>query len=348
MARLNKGMESSQRPGCQSFREKVVLSVLSGKPTTLALPLHGYEEVFLRLVQQMSQTRVERGVDWVAVQPGSILGTQGRFDCGEERGIGYFLEYLPCLCLFAADRTELVLTGLTNTAGDVSVDAVRTVHSRIVKLLVPDAAADLKINRRGFGPNGGGEVAVKYTPVTRIEGRSFGKDERVSRVKGIACTARVAPQMARRMILGVRAVLSGFLPDIFIHVDAFKGDEAGRSPGYSVCLVSECGASGSHFIDAVGAEGCCPEDVGREAAESLLKEIHHSGVFGRKVLRLVFMLLALSGGAVCRVKIQKATRNEKELFALLEEFLGVVYSVDSDNVAVCVGCGLRNYSLRVD
>ena len=54
----------------------------------------------------------------------------------------------------------------------------------------------------------------------------------MKRIRGVAYAARVSPAMASRMVDSAKAVLLKFLPDVYIYTDHYKGDMAGKSPGF--------------------------------------------------------------------------------------------------------------------
>lgn len=57
--------------------------------------------------------------------PGIITNNDGiefDFDCGEERSITYFLEYLVILSLFGKNKLVVKMRGVTNDEIDKSVD----------------------------------------------------------------------------------------------------------------------------------------------------------------------------------------------------------------------------------
>jgi RNA 3'-terminal phosphate cyclase-like protein len=53
-------------------------------------------------------------------------GVEVHFDCGLDRGIAYYLEYLLLIAGIGKTALNIHLHGLTNYAGDNSVDAIQT------------------------------------------------------------------------------------------------------------------------------------------------------------------------------------------------------------------------------
>ncbi|KAJ1545781.1 hypothetical protein HK405_007677 [Cladochytrium tenue] len=220
-------------------------------------------------------------------RPGVITGGAVQHDCPPSRAIGYFLEPMVALAPFAKQPLRLTLTGVTNNNVDVGVDLIRTVLLPTLRRFLPASAAasggslDLRIVRRGLLPLGGGEVTFQCPTVRGLVAPSAagagpaplgeggrrqqptgpagtahaalatepGQPRRaVRRVRGVAYAARVAPATAGRVADAARAVLTRFLPDVYVYVDAARGAEAGRSPGYGCALVAE--SLGTHLHSA--------------------------------------------------------------------------------------------------
>lgn len=53
----------------------------------------------------------------------------------------------------------------------------------------------------------------------------------VKRVRGIACSVRVSPAIANRMVESAKGVLLKYIPDVYIHTDQSRGASSGKSPG---------------------------------------------------------------------------------------------------------------------
>ena len=61
----------------------------------------------------------------------------------------------------------------------------------------------------------------------------------VKRIRGVAFSVRVSPQMCNRMVDGARGVLNALLAAVFIFTDHMSGVESGLSPGFGITLVAE-------------------------------------------------------------------------------------------------------------
>jgi RNA 3'-terminal phosphate cyclase-like protein len=248
--------------GSEHFRQRLILSNLSGKPiriddirTSDENPgLRDYEASLLRLLEKITNGCVieinETGTS-LRYKPGFIHGGTVDHDCGASRAIGYFLEPLSLLSLWGRKPLTATLIGITNDATDPTVDTWRTVTLPLLKALSgldKDEASgggggdfELRIVRRGAPPNGGGQIILRIpiikqtisSPVNLID------EGMVKRIRGIAYSTKVSPQASNRMVDGARGVLNALLADVFIFTDHMSGKEGGLSPGYGITLVAE-------------------------------------------------------------------------------------------------------------
>jgi RNA 3'-terminal phosphate cyclase-like protein len=333
--------------GSVDFRQRIVLSLLSGKKVRIedirvddpdAPGVRACEAGFLRLLSKVSSgSRVEIDASGTSVQfvPGVISG--GKYlthDCGKSRAIGYYLEPLICVALFAKNPIGIELSGVTNDNVDMSVDMIRTVTLPILSRFNVDCdQLQLKVARRGARPNGAGIVQCTL-PNVRSELGAVNLvdavDLRVRRVRGIAYSARVSPAMGNRAIEGARSVLNRFVKDVFIYSDHFKGAESGASPGYGVTLVAES-ADGQALVAselfAETGERQTADELGERVAKQLLVEIMRSGVVDSSNQWLALLLMSLTPRHVSRIRLGPLTAFSIRYLRLINDFLGVRFKI---------------------
>jgi RNA 3'-terminal phosphate cyclase-like protein len=116
------------------------------------------------------------------------------------RSIGYFIEAVLPLCLFAKAPVELHLTGVTNHPSDVSVDLLRAALPPLLQACGVDTAGfAIRTRRRGFQPEGGGLVEFRCPNVRELTPMNLCDEGTLKRVRGTAVTAKVSPQVANRL-----------------------------------------------------------------------------------------------------------------------------------------------------
>ncbi|CAI5534648.1 unnamed protein product [Closterium sp. Naga37s-1] len=325
--------------GSRNLRQRLVYATLSGRAIRIddiraeaeSPGLTEYEASLLRLLEKISNGCVveinETGTK-LRYRPGVLSGGRNlTHDCGTSRAIGYFLQPLFVLGLFGKKPLHITLKGVTNDDRDPSIDTLRTATLPILKRFGVDMAdVELKLVRRGAPPLGGGEVMLRLPIVKQLEPVVWEDEGLVKRVRGVAFTARVAPQVANRMVDAARGVLNRLLPDVFIFTDHFSGADSGRSPGFGISLVAETtsgcllsaeraiascraehegvgGGAGRGGRGGAGGQGEeVPEDLGLQAAQLLLHEVKQGGVVDGSQQAFVLLLCALCTEELCRVQ----------------------------------------------
>uniref|UniRef100_A0A7S1IWZ8 RNA 3'-terminal-phosphate cyclase (ATP) n=1 Tax=Eutreptiella gymnastica TaxID=73025 RepID=A0A7S1IWZ8_9EUGL len=364
-----------QETGSRFFRQNIILATLSGKaveisdirPKDMNPGVRGYEGNFLKLMARFTNgCRIEINDTGTLVKykPGVIVGGQFTHDCSCERGIGYWLEALICLAPFAKQPTQVILTGVTNKEIDIGVDIVRTVTMPLLQKFGVDAS--LKILRRGAPPLGGGRVSFVCSPVRKLQAIELVEEGKIKRIRGLAYSARISPDLANRMVHSAKGLLLKLLPDIFITSDHFRGDEAGLSPGFGITLVAESTNKGDLFLaeevvpepEQMTKDQLTPEDMGDRAARLLLEQIMRGGCVDGQHQAITLLFMALGPEQLSRVCMGQLTEYAENMQRLLEVYFGVTFgvykqkragvpsSVPQRVVVSCIGQTLVNLSKR--
>ncbi|GAA5831617.1 hypothetical protein JCM11251_000770 [Rhodosporidiobolus azoricus] len=333
-AAVDKSSSTSSRvltfTGQSLLRHRLVLSLLSRRPIRIdgirpdddQPGLQPHEVSFLRLVEKLTQgSRLEISYTGTSLlfHPGTIQGGSVTHQCPNERGIGWFLEPLLALAPFGKKDLNLTLRGITTDGRDASVDTIRTSGLPHLAMFLDVEGVELRITKRGHPPLGGGEVTFTCPSVRAIKsGFDFTNVGRVAKIRGIAHSVRVSPQLANRLVASARSVLNRYIPDIYIYTDVYRGEDSGKSPGYAITLLS---SSTSHVLHSSEASSCpppptpsnpspssshtppVPEDLGVLVARQLLEEIKRGGCVDRGWEWLVCTLLVLGGEDVGRVMV---------------------------------------------
>ncbi|GAA6030562.1 hypothetical protein JCM8097_006209 [Rhodosporidiobolus ruineniae] len=315
--------------GQAHLRHRLVLSLLSRRPIRIdgirpdddQPGLQPHEVSFLRLVEKLTQgSRLEISYTGTSLlfHPGTIQGGSVTHQCPNERGVGWYLEPLLALAPFGKKDLNLTLRGITTDGRDASVDTIRTSGLPHLAMFLDVEGVELRITKRGHPPLGGGEVTFTCPSVRAIKsGFDFTNVGRIAKIRGIAHSVRVSPQLANRLVASARSVLNRYIPDIYIYTDVYRGEDSGKSPGYAITLVA---SSTSHVLHSAEASSCppplpagappaerfippVPEDLGIQVARLLLDEIRRGGCVDRGWEWLVTTLLVLGGEDVGRVML---------------------------------------------
>lgn len=350
--------------GSAFFRQRILLSTLSGKPIKIEQirsedenpGLRDFEIQFLKLIERLTNgSSVEINYTGTAVvyKPGTIVGGAVEFDCGLQRSISYFLEPLICLAPFSKLAFKLTLFGLTCDTIDSTIDTLRMVNIKILKWFALEDGVELTIKKRGSPPLGGGEVYFSCPVVSTIPPVQLEDPGKIKRIRGISSTTRVSPQISNRIIEASRSVLNQFIPDVYIYSDVYKGEEAGKSPGYSLTLVAESTTGSMLASHAVGLGGMeSIEDVAIATSKRLLKQILSGGQVDESHQWMLLLLMAVTTQDYNSVILGALSDQTKFFMTDLKQFFGTVFKVKRKNregslVHVsCMGSGYINFSRR--
>lgn len=250
--------------------------------------MRNYEIKFLDLLEKISSgAKIEIGKSGQSLRyyPGIIYNNGGinfEFDCGLERGIGYFLESLISLALFGKSSLEITLTGVTNEEYDISPDYLSQTFVPLFKNFGIETVPQIKILKRGFQPSGGGEVHLSVGLIKFMKAISLANKGKIKKIRGIAYAAKVSIQTLNRMISSAREVFNDYIPDVWIYSDYYKGNKGGLSSGFGISLVAESNEGGFIGVEEIfkleegaGSEDNLPEAIGKKCALKLLDEIYY-------------------------------------------------------------------------
>ena len=174
------------------------------------------------------------------------------------------------------------MQGLTNEENDISVDYLIQNLLPIIKNFGIDNPPQIKILKRGFKPDGGGEVHLSVGITKFLKSLDLTKKGKIKRIRGIAYAAKVSIQTLNRMITSAREVFNDYIPDVWIYSDYYKGNKAGLSSGYGLSITAESNSGGYIGVDEIfkvdqgaGVDENLPETIGKKCALRLLDEIYY-------------------------------------------------------------------------
>eukprot|EP00331_Platyophrya_macrostoma_P004171 CAMPEP_0176420004 /NCGR_PEP_ID=MMETSP0127-20121128/8366_1 /TAXON_ID=938130 /ORGANISM="Platyophrya macrostoma, Strain WH" /LENGTH=308 /DNA_ID=CAMNT_0017800553 /DNA_START=302 /DNA_END=1228 /DNA_ORIENTATION=- len=244
----------------------------------------------------------------------------------------YFLEPLAMIAIFGKANLNCLLQGITNDELDYSVDTFNNCTLRLLKEFGVEGELSLKVYKRGFRPEAGGEVRLKIPFVKSLKAVQLVDEGKVKRIRGVSTASKVSPQILNRIVDSARGVLNDYIPDVWIYTDYFKGFKGGNSPGYAVNLVAESTTGSLIAVDEcleVGkaAEDNLPEELGTRVAMRLLDELFYSGFVDTTHQSLVFLLMALSEKKISAVRVGRISTYTVKYLRNLRTFFGVKFQI---------------------
>lgn len=272
------------------------------------------------------------------------------FDCGNTRSIVYFLEVLLILAPFSKQAFKVTLTGITADDVDQSIDGVKNINLRILSYFGVSNGVDFKILKRGSSPNGGGRVFFTCPVVQMLNPVMLTDVGKIKKIRGVASTTRVSPQVANRLIEAARSQLNQFIPDIYIYSDVSKGEDSGNSPGYSLYLQAESTTGALLSADCTGCPGVTVEETAIKASNALLRQIQKGGFVSQSHQWMVLIMMAMCPEDLSKVMLGQMSDNCGSIMNDIKKFFGVSYKTVADATGgvmiSCIGSGLVNLNRK--
>ncbi|XP_072904437.1 RNA 3'-terminal phosphate cyclase-like protein isoform X2 [Hemitrygon akajei] len=357
--------------GARFLRLRLTLATLSGRSVRIAAirsqemepGLRDFEASFIRLMDKVTNgSRIEINETGTTLyyQPGLLHGGTVEHDCHPQRSIGYYLEALLCLAPFCKRPLKAILKGVTNDQTDPSVDTLKATALPLMKRFGIDGEGfELKVVRRGMPPGGGGEIFFSC-PVRRfLKPIQLTDPGKIKRIRGVAYSVRVSPQMANRIVDSARSILNKFIPDIYIYTDHMKGANSGKSPGFGLSLVAETTNGtvlSAELVSNPSGQGSpvLPEDLGKNCAKLLLEEIYRGGCVGSINQSLALLYMTLGQQDVSKLQIGPLSPYTIEFLRHLKSFFQIMFKIETQPMEerkggekvlmTCMGVGFSNIS----
>ena len=248
----------------------------------------------LRLLASLTRAYVEGdelGSTEVYFRPSGIFGGRYSVDVGTAGSVTLVLQSALPVMAFADSRTEVILRGGTDVPRSPTYDYFRGVF--LAHLRRMSYGVEMELVRRGHYPRGGGEVRVIVPGRASLTPLVAERRGAVLRVGGRSHATLLPRHVAERQAAAALAELRG-LGDVPMDVEV-EVSERGLGPGSGIALWAEAegGVLGS---DALGRRGKPAEEVGREAARSLLEDLSTGAVLDRHASDMLLPYLMFADG----------------------------------------------------
>ena len=271
----------------------------------------GHAAAFRALAQLCDGTvdGAHLGSTQVTLHPGTTLGGEFTFAIETAGPVSLLAQALLPAVAASRQPTTLHLRGGTNVAWSPQWDDLVHVHLALLRRL--GVETDVALGRRGFFPQGGGEVTIDVhaTSLRRVDLTERGD---VRAWKAVVPSHGLPRHIMERASLTLQETLGA----VAIETDFHRGP----GTGMAVAVRAECEKSVLGG-DAVGRKGVRVEDVVHEAVGALQADIAcGAGVDVHQADQLpVFMALAGGGSYTCRY----VTPHARTVLDMLTEFLPV-------------------------
>lgn len=284
--------------GGQILRTSLALSAYTGEPFEIEgvrgnRPSPGLARQHLAGVETAAElcgAEVEgasMGSDRVSFRPGDPERRVVDVDIGTAGSVTLLLQAVLLPATVAG--AEFRIRGGTDVKWSPPWDYFSNVTLPLLRRGGMDVSAELV--RRGYYPEGGGEVQVTVGP-SDLTGFDLTERGDLERVRGVAHAANLPDHVLRREVAAAETALeaSGHEAEVML-----ERDDDAVSTGTGVVLWAEHSES-AIGASSLGERGKPAEDVGREAAEALERELSRSGTLDRHAGDQLLPFVAVGGG----------------------------------------------------
>jgi len=224
--------------------------------------------------------------------PRRLHGGAPLVDVGTAGSITLVLQAMLPVAVASGSACRWVVRGGTDVRAAPPVDYLRLVLLPLLNKMGVEAA--LTVVRRGYFPQGGGEVRLDLARVPHLQPFNVEAGGAIARVEIHAHVTRLARDIGQRMIRAVHAALPPVLP-VTSHLEEF-GMEAAAGPGGAIVL---CARTSTTILGAarVAERGVPAERLGLAAANELARDLAAGATLDLHAADQMLIFLALASGA---------------------------------------------------
>lgn len=267
-----------------------VINIRKGRPNP---GLRAQHVAGVKAVLKMCHGRAEglrEGSDCLVFFPGAIRGGNYEVEIGTAGAVGLVLQTVMLPSVKLSSRLLLRIKGGTDVKWAPSVFYIKEVLLPTLKKI--GYKGDLEVKKRGYYPQGGGEVLF-WAEGSQIAGIEVSKRGELLKVIGVSHAAK--PLEKRRVAERQREAALKVLQEEGIQAEIYVKYFDTPSLGSGIDLLALCQESllGSN---AIGEKGKRAEEVGREAAEKLLRVLSTEAAFDPHMGDQILPFLAIAKG----------------------------------------------------
>ncbi|MEM5879467.1 MAG: RNA 3'-terminal phosphate cyclase [Candidatus Aenigmatarchaeota archaeon] len=316
----------------QVLRTSIALSALTLKPVKViniraSRPKPGLMPQHLTGIKVAAEfcdaevSGLEYGSMEIEFRPRKFNVKDKTIDIGTAGSISLLLQTLTPMLTFADKKTTLEIIGGTAGLGSPTIEFLQYVTFPILnKLGLP--LPKIEILKQGFYPRGGGRVRITFEPVKLLTYVNLTNPGKILSIKGISVAGSLPESVAFRQAEAAKEVLK----KIAENIDIKYYSTPTYSQGTSITLWAETENSvlGS---DNLGKRGVRAEEIGREAAQTLIKSIESKASLDKFMADQIIPFIALAHGK-SSITVEEITQHCLSNISVCEKILGCKFSID--------------------
>jgi len=216
----------------------------------------------------------------------SNIGTAGSISA-------LIMTVLP-ICIFSKNPVRLCITkGGTDVSHSPTINFMRFVFLKTLRKM--GVQASIQVNSYGYYPKGMGEAILEVTPSISLNPINLDQFGEIKHIGGLSVSTFLKKQkVAERQANAAKAYLNqeGYAADIKVVYDESNPFQKGSS----ITLWAETTTGMVIGSDAIGAPRKSSEEVGREAAKKLSKDLQSKATVDANLSDMLIPFMALTKG----------------------------------------------------
>jgi len=263
----------------------------------------------------------------LTLEPSVIEGGRYRVDIGTAGSTTLILQILMPAAAFARKPIELEIIGGTDQSLAPPIDFLKNVTLPVLRRM--GYLGEVECLRRGHYPRGGGIVRARIEPVQCLNAIKLTEPGKVAHISGIAHCVKLPEHIATRMAHAASmALIKAGYSKVNIRAESYPPTKDPHlGPGTGIALWAETERGAILGASSLGRPGKPAEQVGREAAESLVKQLRTGRVVDRHLTDQLILYMALAEGT-SDITSAELTSHALTNITLVENILGVKFEVD--------------------
>jgi len=254
--------------------------------------------------------------------PTEIVGGRVEAEIGTAGSIPMLLITVLPICAFAESSVYFHISkGGTDVSHSPTINYLSHVFLPVLEKM--GLKASLTVQKYGYYPKGMGEVSVEVQPNPKLVSLNLEHFGHLESLKGVSvCTFLADRRVAERQAKAAKDLLKtyGYEVDIQV-VNDFSNP---FQKGSSLTLWAQTNENALLGSDAIGELRKPSEVVGREAAESLLREIEAKATVDFHLADMIIPYIALAEGTSAFLTRSITDHLETNMW-LVQEILGVKF-----------------------
>jgi RNA 3'-terminal phosphate cyclase (ATP) len=326
--------------GGQIIRTSIALSALTGEEVEIVNVrgkrsppgLKAQHVTGIRAVAAISEAEVEGlevGSMRLRFKPRTRGGGAFTFNVGTAGSISLVLQALMPAAAFAPKPLEAKITGGTDVKWSPTIDYIRMVTLPILAKM--GYKAELKVERRGHYPRGGGQVAFKAYPIEKLNPITLEERGTVIKIDGRSHCVRLPSHVAERQAEAASRLLrnAGF-EKVNVELESYPPEsDPHLGPGSGITLYAPTSTGTIIGADAIGEKGKPAEKVGEEAASKLLADLKTGMALDRHMGDMIIPYIAVADGK-SEITVSQLTLHTMTNIKVTEAITGAQFKVQGE------------------